>query len=137
LNIEQEQTYRVLLGEVPSEINPNRGVGLNLTVNLPIFVRPDSAKAIPVWTIAEKTDQGPTLTLINEGDAHVKLTEIAIVSADGNTATPLPRSSSYVFAGEKRTWPLEIALAAIKGSVTVRAETNIGPIEKVVPLPDS
>ncbi|MGI9506671.1 MAG: fimbrial biogenesis chaperone, partial [Geminicoccaceae bacterium] len=51
LEIDREKAYRLLISEVPSEVIPSQAVSLNLTVNLPIFVRPESAEPLPAWTI--------------------------------------------------------------------------------------
>lgn len=137
LEIEQEKAYRILIGEVPSEVAPRQAVGINLTVNLPIFVRPEGAEALPVWTIEKGDDDKPKLVLANQGRSFLKIDKISLVG-ENQVATPIfERQGGYVLAGDNRTWPLNLDLAALKRSVTITTDSNIGPIEAVVLLPES
>ena len=137
LELDRENAYRLLLGEVSSEVQQQQAVGVNLTVNLPIFVRPDGANAAPDWTIEGRGTEGLELVLENAGSSYLKLKEVSISSEGDKAAQIIRAAGGYVLAGDKRSWPLDRNFSALNGPFVVKADSNIGPIEAVIALPDS
>ena len=137
LEIEREQAYRVLIGEVPSEVAPEQAIGLNLTVSLPIFVRPDGAEAVPVWTLAKRSAKESQLVLKNEGNSYLKITKISIAPESDAMAPLFESGGGYVLSGDSRTWLIDRDLSGLKDPIVVKAESNIGPIEAKIKFSDS
>ena len=133
---ETEQTYRILISEVPSELDSSEGVNFNLEINLPIFIRPEGAKADPVWSLSDDGERSPALILSNQGNAHIKVLSVALEAPDGGSEAVDIGGKSYLFGGEERRWPLKTTLAELKGPIAVRAQTTAGPLEAVIGRPD-
>lgn len=134
---ESERSYRVVIAEVSPEVGKPTGLGFSLAVSIPLFVHPDGAEAAPVWTI-EKTDaEGHALVLANEGKAYLKVAQVTLGYDDAAAGAVFEAQGGYVLAGDRRSWPLDPDVSGLKGPFVLRAESNIGPIESVVTLPES
>lgn len=134
---EEERTYRIMISEIPSEVDRKEGLNFNLEINMPIFVAPKGASAEPRWSLSEDDTLGSSIVLSNKGNAHVKILSIDMQTTDGIAELVKIGDQGYVFGGEQRRWPIETALAEIKGPVEIKAKTTAGPIEAQVVLPDS
>jgi len=136
IDTKTERGYRVVIGEVPSEVSQETGLGFNLTVSLPLFVRPDGVQANPIWAIKEIEDNQLHLTLANEGGSYLKVGQVKLLENDVADEAIFETPGGYVLAGDSRSWLLDPNVAALKGAIVVKADSNIGAIETVIKLPD-
>jgi fimbrial chaperone protein len=131
-----EQAYRLLVTEVPQSAGlvPN-SLAIAGRINLPLFVTPEGASPQPYWSMQGGEVTAPKLALSNRGDAHLSIKRI--VMTGDLTVEPLFQSNDggFVLPGAKKTWTLDADLARLKGPFTVKAETNIGPLEALVAFP--
>lgn len=132
----REQTYRMLISEVPSEVDDTAGVQVNFRVNMPIFVAPTGARPEPQWRLEPDPDGVAELVLNNDGSAHLQVTDLSLTKSSDDQAIFNTKSAGYIFAGEKRSWLLDVEASDLKGPLNLTAETNRGPIEAVVTLPE-
>ena len=72
-----EETYRILVTEVPSGDPAAGGVRLALRMSLPVFVTPPGARAEPRWRI-ERGPQGSVLVVANRGRAHLHIRQLEL-----------------------------------------------------------
>lgn len=135
---ETERSYRLVVTEVPrtAGLVPN-SLSISTRMTLPIFVTPKGAVPLPIWKIEERGDKQSRLVLVNQGNAHIQIQNVEVIPAEEETIAFETAKGGVVHAGKDMTWPLEIELAALKGSVTVKAKTSIGPIETQVAVPES
>lgn len=123
--LSQESSYRVIITEVPQEANRVPG-GVNLAVrlSLPVFVTPPGAAPSTVWRL----DRDGRLVAHNEGNAHVRMTDMVLTDETGRTLFE-QKQPAYVLAGGRQTW--RVALDRVKGArnLRIRAESNVGALD--------
>ena len=131
-----ERTYRLLIQEVPKTAGlvPNT-VTVAAQMNLPVFVTPEGAAPSPGWEIRGDAARVPSLAIVNEGTAYISVKTLKLLAADLERPVFETNAGGVVFAGGERSWTLDADLARLKGPFTVRAETNIGPLEASVAFP--
>jgi fimbrial chaperone protein len=127
---EVEETYRVLVSEVPREEPGVGGVRLALRMSLPVFVTPPGARAEPRWSI-ERGAGGPSLVVVNEGRAHLHVRRLELVGP--GRPIPLGDGPVYVLAGREHRWSLAGARLEGVRALSVRAETNLGELDLEIP----
>jgi fimbrial chaperone protein len=127
---EVEETYRVLVSEVPREEPGVGGVRLALRMSLPVFVTPPGARAEPRWSI-ERGAGGPSLVVVNTGRAHLHVRRLELVGS--GRPIPLGDGPVYVLAGREHRWSLAGARLEGARALSVRAETNLGELDLEIP----
>lgn len=104
-----EIPYRLVIQEVPRPEDTGEGaaVAVLLRISIPVFVKPQvPSGALLVWEAARTSDQDVRVTLHNRGNAHTKIRDIELSSADGVQLAKLESFVAYVLPGEKRSWDL-------------------------------
>jgi fimbrial chaperone protein len=130
----QERAYRLVITEVPGG-EGGSGVRFALRLSLPVFLTPEGARPDPVWTaVADRN--GPLLELANRGTAHLQLRRILLRARGRTDPVQVIEAPGYVLSGQAQTWPLGEAARA-QTTLQLLAETNLGPIEAIVLLPQS
>jgi fimbrial chaperone protein len=129
-----EQAYRLLITEVPRAVGDGvQGIAFALRLNLPVFVTPEGALPQPTWSL-ERAAGGATLTLGNEGTAHVRVRSVALFEDGGTQPVFVSDEGGYVLAGRERSWQLDLARLKAGASLTVKAETDLGELEAPVDI---
>ena len=130
LEQDREASYRLVITEVPREVGGGKeGISFALRLNLPVFVTPKGALPQPKWSLASASGK---LTLGNQGNAHVRVRNIALFADGGAEPVFVSDEGGYVLAGGKRSWQLDLGRVKAGASLTVKAETNLGDLESVV-----
>ncbi|MEM7044573.1 MAG: fimbria/pilus periplasmic chaperone [Pseudomonadota bacterium] len=133
-----EKAYLFYVKEVPGELQVDRSaLAFALSLELPLFVRPENAKPEPVWEISRSPDGDAVINLTNTGNAHFRVDRFKVTAGDDSGLIAENTAGAYVLAGTARYWPLDSDIAALKGPVTLDAETSLGPIQTVILPPDS
>ena len=128
-----EQAYRLLITEVPGGGAAGTGVRFALRLSLPVFVTPADAMARPVWSLG--LDNGRSvLRLVNEGAAHLHIKRLTIRSASGPEPVQTIDAAVYLLPGQEQAWPLSDRARA-QSTLQLEAESNLGPIEASLVLP--
>lgn len=100
---EVERAYRLYFTELPAPAPlQGAGVGVRLSVGIPLFVAPDRASAQPLSWSAQQTAEGWRLVARNDGNVHARLAFPALQGIAGT----LPMSSPYVLARSSLAFPL-------------------------------
>ena len=134
LTTDTEAAYRLLITEVPRAVGDGtEGVSFALRLNLPVFVTPEGALPQPSWSL-ERDAGGATLTLGNEGNAHVRVQSIALFEDGGASPVFVSEDGGYVLAGDERSWQLDLGRLKAGAALTVKAETNLGELEATVDI---
>ena len=130
---DREQAYRLLVTEVPRGGGSATGVRFALRLSLPVFVAPPEAAALPAWSV--RTTAGkPVLELDNRGSAHLQVRRIVVRAPGKPQPIQTIEAATYLLAGQTQAWPLADAVAG-QHSLQLEAETNLGPIQAAVDLP--
>lgn len=138
-DVANELTYRIYLQELPSQPQPGfTGLRLALRIGLPVFVKPQQGKAAPkmAWSISLAPDNSLKITLQNEGNAHVQVSDFALYVPGGDKPITGESGSTYVLAGQVREWLLKIDLSEniTGGRLRLKAYTDAGNVDTELPL---
>jgi fimbrial chaperone protein len=129
-----ERAYRLLISEVPGAGSEHAaGVRFALRLSLPVFVTPAGTRPEPVWS-ARPEPGGLALALGNRGTAHLQLHRLVLKAVGRPEPLQVVDSPAYVLPGQEQAWPLAAAARA-QPALQLQAETNLGPIEAVLALP--
>jgi fimbrial chaperone protein len=121
-----EQTYRVLIDEIPRGNGPENGVAIRLQYSVPLFVLPADDRATPVltWTVLRNNGDW-TLRVQNTGTLHAQLGATSVRTASGKEYELSKGLLGYALAGKTREWRLPVDKAAqLAGPLAIRAAVN-------------
>jgi fimbrial chaperone protein len=132
----RERAYRIVIDEVASQVEPDKSIDFNFSITMPVFVAPETARAEPAWSLELDQEEGTKLIVQNLGTAHLAFDDLKLVP--NSAAKPIFSIpiGGPIFPGERRSWPLNVALSDLKGPLYLAAGTDRGPIEAMVKLPD-
>lgn len=138
-DVANELTYRIYLQELPSQPQPGfTGLQLALRIGLPVFVKPQTGKATPkmVWSIARAPDNNLKITLQNQGNAHVQVSDFALYIPGGDKPIAGESGSNYVLAGQRASWLVKTDLSEkiTGGRLRLKAYTDVGNVDTELPL---
>lgn len=126
--IASEQSYRMLVSEVPSEEQAG-GVVFALRMSLPVFLKPAGAKGVLSFDVGPN---GRLVRIRNSGRAHLRLREVRTVEpSSGRVLEVLPlEQPAYLLPGQTRALPL--AIYAGRSAVRFEADTTGGSFQHTI-----
>ncbi|MDM0037700.1 fimbria/pilus periplasmic chaperone [Variovorax sp. J22G21] len=135
-----EGAYRVIIDELPVEVQDKRGLQLVLRYSVPIFIAAAGAQsAAPQlkWSLHREGVQA-VLEVANSGGMHAQLADLNFVDSGGRRTQVHAGLMGYVLPGARMRWPLKSSAEAfalggvletmINGNAT---QENIPPLERV------
>jgi fimbrial chaperone protein len=131
-----EATYRLILEEVPANFDSSStGLRTILRISIPIFVSPSvQAEARLSWDLQRTTDGGATLSVSNNGNAHIQLKRFAMV-ADGATDAAFSQNSFvYLLPGERKQWAVGSGHLSGQNEFVLQAATDGGAVRESLTL---
>ncbi|MEI2415571.1 molecular chaperone [Orrella sp. JC864] len=143
----QEQSYRVLVDELPSPSrNDGKGLRFLLRYSIPIFVLPPGATPrfksggpqpptdpASFSVRAEQRDGNSWLVVTNHARQRLRLSELSLIDARGGRETVVGGLLGYVLAGQERQWQLPVAFNALRTG-TLKAKLNDDPDEQTLSM---
>ncbi len=127
-----EQTYRILIDEIPRGDQAASGVAIRLQYSVPVFVLPADDKAAPrlAWSLRQK-DGAWQLEVRNDGTLHAQLGATVLRGAGGKEVQLSKGLLGYALAGRSRAWrlPAESAAALAQGAVAVHTTVNAQAVQ--------
>jgi fimbrial chaperone protein len=101
-----EETYRVLIDEIPDRKNLQSGnVTFTIRQSLPVFFAGGEVRAGSLaWKVAERAGK-LVLEATNSGQKRVKLTKLAVID-ENNHDLVKNGGLAYVLGGQTKTWEL-------------------------------
>ncbi|MDD2720218.1 MAG: fimbria/pilus periplasmic chaperone [Gallionella sp.] len=133
-----ELAYRLFLQEVPPPPQPGfKGVQVRLRLGVPVFIAPAvSAQPVPKWSATQDADGLIKLTLLNQGNAHIQISDFVLKVA-GN-ATPLVKQDIpfTILAGSGQSWILKPDPKVLinEGRIQVQAFSTVGRFDAEIEL---
>lgn len=124
-----EQTWRLLIDELPRPGPSPGGIRTLLRISLPVFRAPAGAAPDLVWSMGETTTGGverPALVIENRGSRHTQVLSLELMFAQSGKGDTIA-GSFYILAGGRAAVVLPDALAG--APITVRASTPDGPLD--------
>lgn len=133
-----ELAYRLFLQEVPAPPKPDfKGVQIRLRLGVPVFVTPAvAAQPLPKWSATQDADGLIKLTLVNEGNAHIQISDF-VLRVPGN-ANPLVKQANpfTLLAGSSQSWILkpDPKVQINDGRIQVQAFSTVGRFDAEIEL---
>jgi fimbrial chaperone protein len=127
-----EQSYRILIDEVPRDDAAASGVAIRLQYSVPAFVQGAEAQAAPrlSWKLFRR-DGAWMLRVQNDGGLHAQI-GAAVLHANGKDYTLSKGLLGYALAGRMREWRLPVdgavELGAPGAALAIDATVNAQPL---------
>lgn len=134
---DSEQTYRLLIDEVPSADSPAAsGVTIRLRYSVPVFVEPSNVYVAPMLSWHLRCDKsGWVLHVANEGKRRAQISAVQLVSASGKPIAIEKGLLGYALAGRARQWHIKLdGDVDLHAPLKVRATINALPVEGEVAI---
>ncbi len=126
-----EETYRILLDEVPSrEKLQAGGIAIVLRQSLPVFFAGlDPKPSALTWTVSRQGNK-VTLQAANSGQKHVRLTDLRVTVENSKETARISSLPGYVLGGQTKSWELPLPPGGLAAgtAVSINATTDAGPI---------
>jgi len=133
-----ENSYRVIIDELPVEMKEKKGLQLVLRYSVPIFIAPAGAQpAAPQlsWSLRREGGQA-MLEVANGGGMHAQLADLDFVDAAGKRSAVHAGLMGYVLPGASMRWPLKTPAEAFASGGVLETKINGNATqEKIPPLP--
>lgn len=129
--VDRALAYRLFVEELPPPPKPGASaLAVTLRLGIPVFVASAKGDARPVLRFSgtRLARNRVVVVLQNDGNAHVRITEIALSSR--TDAPPVAAHSElvYVHPGQKRVWTLSME-GEVPGNLPLRIKaTTDGPV---------
>ncbi|MCX7173359.1 MAG: molecular chaperone [Proteobacteria bacterium] len=129
-----ELSYRINLQELPAQpVAGFSGVQVALRIGLPVFVQPAKGQAAPkmAWSVTRMPDHQLKVGLLNQGSAHVQVSDFSLFIPGSDQSIAAQAGSSYVLAGQSQEWLLKTGTPGIlpSGQLRLKAYTDAGDTE--------
>lgn len=122
-----EESYRLLVDELPGETQLGSGVRLLLRQSIPVFFGSNgSARPDMAWRIV-RGEAGLELAATNGGKRRQRISELVVKDAAGTVLERKPGLVGYILAGSEARWALNTTSAG--SAVKIMAASDGGPID--------
>lgn len=125
-----EESYRILVDEIPDTSRLKPGVNVAMRFSIPMFVGPKAANGAKVAWSVERRDGKVLVNAVNNGDQRVRISGLKVSDASGG-AIPFGNGlNGYVLARSTMQWvaPGTAGKLSSTGTVTINAMGDTGPI---------
>lgn len=129
--VEGEETYRILLDEVPSR-EKLQGGGLAVVVrqSLPVFFAGLDAKPSSLSWSAVRTKDKLILKAVNSGQKRARLSQLKLTDDKKGEVAKIEGLAGYVLGGQSRSWELRVEPGRSNSGteIIIQATLDSGPI---------
>jgi len=129
--VEGEQSYRLLIDELPKPIDPrtvDQGVSMVLRTSMPVFIAHPKAMAQLAWRVW-RDGQGLHAEVANQGNRHAKITGLSVQTSTGQTLAFGQGLNGYVLAGSRKRFDLPAdTVPALGAGEPLKLTGNNGPL---------
>lgn len=117
-----ERAYRVLVDEVPDPAETHTGLKFVLRYSIPVFVAGTTSAPGPLaWSVDPAQ---PRLQTRNAGGNRVKISDLALLDAQGTALFAREGLVGYVLPGAMRAWPFDVAPQVLSKTREIRFSAN-------------
>ena len=134
----REQTWRVLIDELPERSAAGGGVQVVTRLSVPIFFGPAGTHARAAVSTPVLLPGAVQVVVRNEGASRLMATKVVVEGVDALGAPVLSGEAAgwYVLAGGERRFTVPVQGEAGRGAtVKVQVQTDSGPVWSEVRLP--
>lgn len=126
----KEQSYRLIVDEIPDETSVVKGVGVRtaLRVSIPVFIEPTQEHAQLTWQLIRKANRY-VLEAENTGNTHKKINGFIVADSVGR---PIVRNNdpAYIMPEQRKEWPL--VTNGSLGRIKLKLITPVGQSDEVL-----
>jgi fimbrial chaperone protein len=137
--VREEESYRVIVDQLPSALGQqNRSVNVLIRQSIPVFFRGRNLRPASVsWTVRHDANKA-VLTASNAGGEHLRIASLRLRTPAGNTVSYGNGLAGYVLGQSSKTWmiPIRPTGFGVKGSVSITAESDKGPVSAIAQSSD-
>ena len=124
--VQGEETYRLLVDEIPQKKPKGSGVVFALRYSIPVFFRQPGATPPKVSWQAFSRKGRLILRASNAGQLHERIVGLKLALPGGRTKTLYPGLAGYVLGNSARQWVAKVSVR--KGAaLTIRGQGINGP----------
>ncbi|WP_426390553.1 fimbrial biogenesis chaperone [Variovorax sp. R-27] len=132
-----ENSYRVIIDELPVEMKEKKGLQLVLRYSVPIFIAAAAAGAQPAapqltWSLRREGNQA-VLEVANGGGMHAQLADLDFVDTAGRRTAVQAGLMGYVLPGASMRWPLKTPAEAFAGGGVLETKINGNATQEKIP----
>jgi len=133
----QELAYRLFVTEVPPPSDFSTGLRIALRLGIPVYVLPRAKQSAKLgWQAARSQNGKLLLTVLNDGNCHLRVNSFKIIDAGTGRALGASKSGSFtLLAGQARQYSLALPAGWTGRQLNVLADTADGPAETRVEVP--
>ncbi len=134
-----EETYRVLIDEIPEPKAPTKGSVVNMAFrySIPVFFLPAAEQQPDVKWTEERHNGKLYVSATNVGGRRLRLSELAFAEGKGKPVWQSKGLSGYVLARSSKSWVAPAALQKSVQPLLITAQSDSGPINAQVLPPQS
>jgi fimbrial chaperone protein len=125
-----EQTFRLLVDELPLEAAKGTGVQYVLRYSVPVFASASGTPALK-WSGMPGHD-GLELTVSNSGTAHAQIREVDLVQPGAAPLPIVPGLLGYVLPGATMHWTIALPAGANATNASLKALVNGDPTDQML-----
>jgi len=139
-NAVQEQTYRLLIDELPNSSQSGQQTGLQLLLqySIPVFVQ--STEMMPSKSGLTSLDQvgfnyhNQQLTIHNNRKSHIRLSELSYINPNGVKIPLIQGLVGYILNGQTMQWNIPVH-AQMQPNGKFEARINTDGLAQTLPIP--
>jgi fimbrial chaperone protein len=117
-----EQTYRLLVDELPLESSKSTGVMYVLRYSVPVFAGVSGTPSLK-WSGTQGQD-ALELTVSNSGTAHAQIREVSLAAPGAAPIPIVPGLLGYVLPGATMHWTIALPAGASATNASLKARVN-------------
>ena len=133
-----EDTYRIIVDELPVPSLNQTGVNFVVRFSLPIFVTP-AGRLVPTpeldWSLHRDGDHA-VLQVANHGNGHAQIARMTFVDRAGRHTEITKGLLGYALPGQTMRWPLKPRAATFDGGGTLEVQLNGQTVSVPIAPPD-
>ena len=129
--ISSEESYRLLVDELPDPTRQRNGVvAMVLRYSIPVFFYPPGISEAKLTWSAEQRGARTYVSATNDGDRHVRISELKLRNGDGTTVSFGSGLTGYVLGHSSMRWAAAGSRQRLGAgnSVVITAQGDRGPI---------
>jgi fimbrial chaperone protein len=128
-----EESYRLIVEEVPQTKPGFSGVQTILRLSIPIFALPKAPTSSHVaWQVSRTGDSRLRVVATNSGSAHVQIKSLEVSAADSQDGYLKGNSLTYLLPTQKREWLIDDKRAMTTRRINIVAVTDAGVLHEMV-----
>ncbi len=126
-----EETYRVILDEIPDRKNIQSGtVAFTIHQSIPVFFAGLDVRPPRITWKARRRGNKLLIEAANSGQKRVRLSKLAVTDGKNRNVLKIPGLAGYVLGGQTTAW--RVSKAAGLKTLSIKAEGDAGSINASV-----